>query len=313
MKEHGGKAFGFILGAALGGPIGAGVGTFIGSLIDDDSQDSNQKPEGFFLATSEGNVILQCPHCISGATVNTYGSDWNCPSCKNDFHFEVGFSEIQKAKEGNIKNGSLGTYCIFHILGSLAKADGKVTPGEIAYVEAIIKELGFNQEGINICKEAFKKGKDEGDYEFTARTFTNIYCDDQEAMLMFLIDLIKLAHSDGDYSFSERRIIEDIAFNIMEVNKQFYQDLLANIKNEGESNYNNSGNIAEAYAILGCTPSSTQAEIKAKYRELSLKYHPDTISGKDLPEEFIEFAKVKFQEVNQAYETVIATYQKAAA
>ncbi len=311
MKEHGGKAFGFILGAALGGPIGAGIGTFLGSMFDEGN--SKPKGEGLYIGTNNGKIVLQCPHCVNCTTVNHQGTDWNCPSCKQDFHFEVEFSQIEDAKRNDLKNHALGTYSVFHIYGSLAKADGKITPDEIAYVESIIKELGFNQNEIDICKDAFKNGKEAGDYEFAASTFTNIYWDDKETILMFLIDLIKLAHSDGEYSFNERNIIEDIAFNIMGVNKSFYHELLESIRNGDQKQETSNSNIAEAYAILGCTPDSTLAQVKAKYRELSLKYHPDTIAGKDLPEEFIEFAKVKFQEVNSAYEIVIVTYKKNAA
>lgn len=51
------------------------------------------------------------------------------------------------------------------------------------------------------------------------------------------------------------------------------------------------------YKILGVKKSSTQAEIKKKYRELAKKYHPDTNSGSKVSEE-------KFKKISAAYEVL---------
>ena len=37
--------------------------------------------------------------------------------------------------------------------------------------------------------------------------------------------------------------------------------------------------IDQAYADLGLTPTATMAEVKASYRKLSLKFHPDRNEG----------------------------------
>ena len=48
------------------------------------------------------------------------------------------------------------------------------------------------------------------------------------------------------------------------------------------------------YEILGVTPNSTQTEIKAAYRRLARKYHPDVNP---------DGAK-KFKEISRAYDTL---------
>ena len=50
------------------------------------------------------------------------------------------------------------------------------------------------------------------------------------------------------------------------------------------------------YKILGVDNNATSAEIKKAYRVLSLKYHPDRNSSAE--------AKERFQEINEAYETL---------
>ena len=51
------------------------------------------------------------------------------------------------------------------------------------------------------------------------------------------------------------------------------------------------------YSQLGIDPSSSKAEIKKAYRTLSMKYHPDKNNNTDE-------SKKKFQEINEAYETL---------
>jgi DnaJ like chaperone protein len=58
------------------------------------------------------------------------------------------------------------------------------------------------------------------------------------------------------------------------------------------------------YRILNCTKESTDDEIKASYRKLVKEFHPDMIISKGMPEEFVEAATKKFQEIQAAYEKV---------
>ena len=60
----------------------------------------------------------------------------------------------------------------------------------------------------------------------------------------------------------------------------------------------------DPYAVLGCPPSSSDGEIKKRYRELLGKYHPDKFIGQDLVADFVELASKKFQEIQEAYEAI---------
>ncbi|MBD2580423.1 J domain-containing protein [Oscillatoria sp. FACHB-1406] len=53
------------------------------------------------------------------------------------------------------------------------------------------------------------------------------------------------------------------------------------------------------YALLGVHPAASDTEIRRAYRELSKRYHPDTT------ELAPAIATAKFQQLNQAYATLI--------
>ena len=59
-----------------------------------------------------------------------------------------------------------------------------------------------------------------------------------------------------------------------------------------------------SYEILGCNPRDDMETIKKRYRELVKKYHPDFMQTKVYDEHFVEFAKQKMQEINQAYDEI---------
>ena len=59
------------------------------------------------------------------------------------------------------------------------------------------------------------------------------------------------------------------------------------------------------YEVLGVTKTATEAEIKAAYRKMALKWHPDRNADKK------EEAEQKFKEINEAYQ-ILSDQQKKA-
>ena len=55
------------------------------------------------------------------------------------------------------------------------------------------------------------------------------------------------------------------------------------------------------YDILGCNANDDFSLIKRSYRDLSKKFHPDSISGQSLDDEFVNYATRKMKEINEAY------------
>ncbi len=62
----------------------------------------------------------------------------------------------------------------------------------------------------------------------------------------------------------------------------------------------------DPYAVLGCSPSSSDDEVKKCYRELLGRYHPDKFIGQKLDDDFVALASKKFQEIQEAYSRIRA-------
>ena len=69
-----------------------------------------------------------------------------------------------------------------------------------------------------------------------------------------------------------------------------------------QSNTQPQNNLVAAYKVLGILPSATDDEVKAAYRKMALKHHPDRVAS--LGEDIRKAAEEKFQEINAAKEAI---------
>ena len=181
---------------------------------------------------------------------------------------------------------------LFLMSGKMAKTDLLVSKDEITAIEALIVELELDQDEKKIAIEIFNEGMTttRSFYEIAAEIAQQCDTEDLQAMLECLL---ALAYADGVLHAIEEQYLNDAvtAFGLSpDILTQALEEILPD--------------IIEDYNILSCEPSVSNEELKRHYRELSLQYHPDVISSKDLAPDFLKFAKEKFQEIQNAYEAI---------
>ena len=184
--------------------------------------------------------------------------------------------------------------CIFSILGKFAKIDGQVTRDEIAVVEEFISHMNMPEREKQFAKQIFNEAKRS---EFTidefAEQFYVLNKHQPTVMISFLDVLLKLALADGTLHTKEEHALNRIK-NIFHISDQQFDSLKGVYFKD----------VEKYYKILNCKSSSSDQEIKSNYKKLVKEFHPDTIISKGLPEEFVQFATDRFQEIQGAYDKI---------
>jgi DnaJ like chaperone protein len=57
--------------------------------------------------------------------------------------------------------------------------------------------------------------------------------------------------------------------------------------------------------MLGASPKDSLEEVKRKFRQLAMEWHPDKMLAKGASSEAMRHAKEKFQKINEAYERIL--------
>jgi len=183
----------------------------------------------------------------------------------------------------------------FSMLAKLTKVDGQVTEPEMNTIRQFMaRELNLNAQSRQAAEQIFQTALNTPQsFEDFAGQFYQHFAG-QTQLLEFMIDiLLRVSVADGSLTDAEERLILS-AVRIFRISDSDYQKIKTQYVK----------NTEKYYAILGCSSSDSDDEIKKQYRKLVRDYHPDTIASKGLPDEFVKFANDKFREIQEAYDAI---------
>lgn len=278
------KWFGSWIGGTLGTMLGSGIlgtlaGFCLGSIIDevmDSRADSNNYNANNQDHYSQGNGYQQYQYGWQNGTPNaqTYEEQ------RNSFLFSMLV---------------LSSYII--------KADGKIMHSEMEFVRQFLRQ-NFGEQAVNqgqeILLKLFEVQKQQGEQEFRKtihQSCTEIkHYMDVSQRLQLLNYLVIIAKVDGYVSPEEIKALKEVARHLGLTAKDV--DSMLNM----ESGARADSNIEDAYKVLGISPTATDDEVKATYRKMALKHHPDRVAT--LGEDIRKAAEKKFQDINDAKERI---------
>lgn len=165
----------------------------------------------------------------------------------------------------------------------IIKADGRVMHSEMEFIRRFLRST-FGEsaavEGEQILLNLFEQRKQmdlKGSQQFKntirecgIQIAANLSYEQRLQLLEFLVEIAK---SDGKVCKEEIEALKEVAL---------YMALSAA---EVESMLNLGGNsLDEAYKVLEVEPNATNEEVRAAYRRLALKHHPDKVAmlGEDI-------------------------------
>ncbi len=191
----------------------------------------------------------------------------------------------------------------FSVMGHVAKADGHVSAQEIAAAKNIMAQMQLSADQREAAIQFFDQGK-AADFplEEILHQFKKECRGRRNLIQMFVEIQISTALADGKVDASEKRILYTIGEILGFSRSQI--DHLFNMANAQQASASDSLTLTQAYKILGVNKGSSSAEVKKAYRRLMSQHHPDKLVSKGLPDEMIQLATEKTQEIRKAYDLI---------
>jgi DnaJ like chaperone protein len=194
----------------------------------------------------------------------------------------------------------------FSCAAKIAKADGRVSEGEIRTVESLINRFGLDEKRSEFAKNVFRKAKTsrrsiDEDFKEVGRLIGY----EPTVGQSFLGGLFEIVWSNG-------KKLNELQVRYLlrcEERLKLKSGIVQTWIRGGYAppHYDRSNNevsLEEAYQILDLTPQSTDSEIKSRYRKKAANFHPDKLRSKNLPEEFTSFANDQLAKINHAHELI---------
>lgn len=197
---------------------------------------------------------------------------------------------------------------VFSLMGHVAKADGRVSPDEISLAQQVMDQMRLQPEQRKLAIGLFEQGKQPGFPSAQVLEQFRRECQRRRNLIqMFLEILTATALADGSMAPAERKVLDGIALGLGLTQAEYDQLVLRmNAQFRFTADVKPQDRLEDAYKVLGLASTADTAEVKKAYRKLMAQHHPDKLVSKGLPEEMMEIAKRKTQEIKSAYDTIMA-------
>ena len=263
-----GKWIGGFLGFITAGPLGALLGYVLGSLFDG------------------GLDIVNGPD-------NNYNN--------REYEDSDAYRRYQEYRQRQTYEGQRNSF-LFSLLvltAYIIRADGKVMHSEMELLRNFLRQNFGPQavtQGEDIVKKLFERQKQEGAayrntiHQACRQIAMNM---DYSQRLQLVSFLVTIAQADGSVVQAEIQALRDVAASLGISAADV--DSMLNLRSS-------KNDLEAAYKVLGISPSATDDEVKAAYRQMALKHHPDRVAK--LGEDVRKAAEKKFQEINDAKDKI---------
>ena len=279
-----GKWIGGVLGFITAGPLGALAGYALGSLfehgLDAVNRDGDHRYNNAYDAYSGNQSYGNQSYGNQSYGNQSYGRQQSYEGERNSFMFSLLV---------------LSSYII--------NADGKIMHSEMEMVRRFLRQNfgeAAKQQGEEILLKLFEQQKQMGMQQY--RSVIQDSCHQIRANMMYeqrlqlLNFLVMIAQADGVVNSQEIQALKEMAIH-MGLSAEDVDQML-NL----ESGASSAGSLDDAYRVLGISPDASNDEVKAAYRKMALKHHPDKVAA--LGEDVRRAAEKKFQEINDAKDRI---------
>ncbi len=194
----------------------------------------------------------------------------------------------------------------FSVMGYIAKSDGHVSQHEVELAERVMQQMRLSPRQRQVAIDLFNAGKQDGfPLLQVLAQFRQEAARRSTLLQMFLEIVVATAFADGKLDARERNLLQSIATQLGFAPRQLEQ-LLGRISGQAQFAQTESTEeqLRAAYKLLGVSEGAGDAELKKAYRRQMNQHHPDKLVAKGLPDEMMDIATRKAQEIKAAYELI---------
>ena len=264
------KWIGGFLGWVAWGPIGALIGYLLGKAVDTYIDGSHQLPggDGWERQQEQGSYRRQTgqgPYTQDRSTQSRQGR-YTADEQRNSFFVSL-----------------------LVLSSAVIKADGRTHPAELRTVREFIR-TNFGEQAASQAEQILQRldSQQVNIYSVGGQIAANRNYSQRLQLFQYLVSI---ATSDGDFSASEKSVLEAIA-SAIRLTSTDAASIIAMYYKETDS----------AYTVLEISPSATDDEVRSAYRRMAMKYHPDRVAT--LGPEVQKAAEEKFKKIQEAYAAI---------
>lgn len=183
------------------------------------------------------------------------------------------------------------TIAFVAMAAKLSKADGVSVPVERAAFDEVYHVPDAERENVRHLFDLARR--DVAGFESYAERIGG-YLHEDPALLHDVFEcLFHVALADGVLHAAEERFLHSVADRFGLDAHDFEEIRSFHVRDPGNP-----------YLVLGLRPDATDAEIKARHRQLVLENHPDKHAARGVPDEFLVMVTAKLAAINAAYDTI---------
>lgn len=224
--------------------------------------------------------------------------------------FDRGVNGIEAGRGGRQERVQAAFFtATFSVMGRVAKADGRVSEAEIGLAEELMRRMQLNPEQRQAAIRLFNEGKKAGfDLDGVLRQFRQ-ECGRRASLMQMFVELqLQAAYADGQMDPAEEQLLLHVC-RVLGFPEQRFRLLARMMGGEYRAHQRGAAGrqqmgLDDAYAILGVSKNAGDGEVKKAYRKLMSQHHPDKLVSRGLPDEMIQVAKEKSQDISRAYERI---------
>lgn len=245
-------------------------------------------------------------HKRTGATTQSTGKTENrAKSCNYN---KTGSNESNSQDGESFAAGKMFLHFVAVLTAKIAKADGHIDSSEISAIELAFRRLGLSEWQREFCIKTFQSSiTSKETVSSIAQQLNATFLSNELKAILYEI-LWDVACADGVLTQSEKNALKVISEILgLHSYERYYRQRVKQADQEQtrqQPRHNGRMSLDDAYEILGCNNTDSDAIVRAAYREVAKRNHPDLLRSKGLPEEMVALATRRMAEINAAWEMV---------